>query len=211
MNGKMSCYNTRWVAKSFEQRESINVEKTFSLVIKFCNTRTLLALAAFYRLSIEQMHTVTTYLNSEIDVVLYIKSLISYIIIDKVRFFQKIIYGLKQSARRWMKNLAQCMTLSGLKRLLSDHFALGKNLETDQVGIIIVYIDDFLFFGPNIVEINSIKRFLSETYKMQDLGSYCQFTGIKMERQMKQKTICLSWKIYVQKLLIIRECQIANL
>ncbi len=89
------------------------------------------------------------------------------------------------------------MTPSGLKRLLSDHSAFDKNLKTDQVVIIIVYIDIFLFLGPDITEMNSIKRFLSETYKMKDLGPYCQFTGIKIKRQIEEKTICLSQEIDV--------------
>ncbi len=63
MNGKMSCHKARSFAKSFEQRESINFEETFFSVIKSCIMRTLLALAAFSNLGIEQIDTVTDYLN----------------------------------------------------------------------------------------------------------------------------------------------------
>ena len=91
------------------------------------------------------------------------------------------------------------MTLGGLKRLSSDHSVFAKTLETDQVVIIIVYIDDFLYFGLDIAEINSIKIFLSETNKMKDLGTYCQFTGLKIKRQIEEKTICLSQGIDVRK------------
>ena len=100
MNGKIGRYKSRWVAKGFEQRESINFKETFSSVIKSCTTRTLLALAAFYSLSIEQMDSVTAYLNLEIDVMLYIKSLAGSTIIDKVCLLWKTIYGVKQSARQ---------------------------------------------------------------------------------------------------------------
>ncbi len=67
-------YKARWVAKGFEQRESIDFEKTFSPFIKSCTTQILLALAAFYGWSVEQMQAVTTYLNSKIDVVLHIEA-----------------------------------------------------------------------------------------------------------------------------------------
>ena len=93
------------------------------------------------------------------------------------------------------------MILAGLKKLLSDYSAFAKNLGTDQVVIVIVYVDDFLFFGLDIAEINSIKRFLSETFKMKDLRPCGQFTGIKIECQIEEKTISLSKEIYFQKTL----------
>ena len=100
MNGKISRYKARWVAKGFEQQESINFKETFSSVIKSCTTRTLLALAAFYSLSIEQIDSVTAYSNSKIDVMLYIKSPAGSTIIGKVCLLWRTIYGVKQSARQ---------------------------------------------------------------------------------------------------------------
>ncbi len=91
------------------------------------------------------------------------------------------------------------MTLWGLKRLSSDHYVFAKTLETDQVVIIIVYINDFLKFDLDIAEMNSIKIFLSETYKMKDLGTCCQFTCLKIKCQIEEKNICLSQGIDVWK------------
>lgn len=91
------------------------------------------------------------------------------------------------------------MTLSGPKRFSSYYSAFAKNLDTHKVVIIIVYIDDFLFSGPDIAEMNIIKRYFSEPQKMKNRGLCCQFIGIKIERPIEENTTCLSKKIYVPK------------
>ncbi len=98
INGKISHYKARGVAKGFEQGESNNFEETFSSVIKYCTTLTPFALTAFYSLSIDQIDAVTEYLNSEIIVMLYIKSPPGYTIIGKVCPIWKTIFDLKKSA-----------------------------------------------------------------------------------------------------------------
>ena len=89
------------------------------------------------------------------------------------------------------------MIKAGLKRLISDYSAFAKNLGTSKVVIVIVYVDDFLFFGTDLTEINIIKSFLADQYKMKDLGSCGQFTGIKLERNLEAKTISLSQRVYI--------------
>ena len=71
----------------------------FSPVVKSCTTRVLHALAAHYSWSIEQIDAINAYLNSDIDVALYIEILTDYKIAGKVCYLQKTIYRLKQSAQ----------------------------------------------------------------------------------------------------------------
>ena len=93
------------------------------------------------------------------------------------------------------------MTKAGPKRLVSDYLALVKNYGTSKVVIIIVYVDDFLFFKPNLTKINLVKLFLSNQYKMKNLDFYGQFTSIKLEQNLEKRTIFLSQKIYIEKVL----------
>lgn len=55
---------------------------------------------------------------------------------------------------------------------MSDYLIFAKNLSIIKVAIIIIYIDDFFFFRPNIMEINIVKLFLTDQYKIKDLSSY---------------------------------------
>ncbi len=81
------------------------------------------------------------------------------------------------------------MTIAGLKRPSFSYFVFAQNLETDKVIICIVYIYEFFFFGHDIGEINSIKGFLLEMSKINNLRSYDQFTRIEIEYQIEEKII----------------------
>ncbi len=93
------------------------------------------------------------------------------------------------------------MIRAGLQRLMSDYSAFAKNLGTSMVVIVIVYVDDFLFFGPDFTKINIVKSFLADQYKIKDLGSCGQFIEINLEQNLKAKTILLSQEVYIQKAL----------
>ncbi len=147
------------------------------------------------------MDEVTAYLNSEIDVFFHIEAITGYKTLGKVCLPRRTIYGLKQSARHWSKNLARSMILAGLKRLISDYSTFAKNLGTSKVVIVIVCVDDFLFFGPDIQEINTVKKYLVDQYKMKDLGPYDKFMEIKLDRDTHKKTISLSQKVCFRKVL----------
>ncbi len=107
------------------------------------------------------MDIVTVYLNSNIDVILYIKILTGYKIVRKICLLRKTIYGLKQSACQLSKDLNKSMIKVGLKKLMSNYLAFAKNLGPSKVVIFIIYIDNFLFFGLNLIEINIVKSFLA--------------------------------------------------
>ena len=96
--GTISRYKARWVAKGFEQQESIDYAKTFSLVVKSCSMRILFILAAYYAWYIEHFDAVTASLNSDINVLLYVELPDGYKKLGKAALLRKIIYGLKQSA-----------------------------------------------------------------------------------------------------------------
>ena len=165
------------------------------------------ALAAYYRWNIEQINVVIAYLNSNIDVILYIEALTGYKIVGKVYVLRKTIHKLKQLARQWSKNLNRRIIKTGLKRLMSDYLAFVKNLGTSKVVIIVVYIENFPFFGPDPTEINIVKFFLAKQYKMKDLRAWWQFTGIKLKRNLKTKSIFLFQRVYIEKVLKHADCK----
>lgn len=93
------------------------------------------------------------------------------------------------------------MIKADLKRLMSDYFAFAKNLDTSKVVILIIYKDNFLFLRPDLMEMNIIKLFLADQYKIEDLGSYEQFIEIKLEQYLETKIILLSQFAYIEKAL----------
>ena len=169
--------------------------------------RILFALAAYYSWFIEHLDVVIVYLNSDIDVHLYVELPDGYKERGAAALLRKTIYGLKQSARQWNKNLSAKLFRAGLTRLMSDYSVFNRNAGIPRVVIVIIYVDDFLAFGPNMSEIKNLKRWLAANYKMKDLGPCSQFLGMKVERDEERRTISISQEAFINKALTAADMQ----
>lgn len=107
--------------------------------------------------------------------------------------------------------LAKSILWAGLKRLFSDDSASANNLGTSKVGIIIVYIDEILFFWSDIQENNTARNYMTDRYKMKDPGLFGWFTEIKPDQNIDKKIISLSQELYLCKafdLVDISDCKL---
>lgn len=69
-----------------------------------------------------------------------------------------------------------------LKKLISNYITFIKEFGTSKLVTVVVYIDNFDFFGPFFyIKINIIKLFLANQYNIKDVSSYEQFTRSKLE------------------------------
>ena len=93
---------------------------------------------------------------------------------------------------------------AGSKKLMSNYLAFAKNLGINKVVIVIVYVDNFLFFGPHPTKINIIKSLLDDQYQMKDLGSYEQFTRSSWSKIWKKRLFhCLRMFLFKKLLSIL--------
>ncbi len=53
---------------------------------------------------------------------------------------------------------------------VSDYSSFAKDLGTSKVIVVIVYINNFPYFGLDIQEINIVKTYMADWYKMKDRG-----------------------------------------
>lgn len=83
------------------------------------------------------------------------------------------------------------MIKADLKKLILDYSAFAKNLDINKVVIVIVYVDNFLFFESDLIKTNIVKSFLADQYKMKNLRSCGQFTSIKLKQNLEVKIISL--------------------
>lgn len=63
------------------------------------------------------------------------------------------------------------MIKAGIIKFISNYLAFAKNFDISKIAIVIIYINHFLFFKPNLIEINIIKFFLANKYNIKDLSS----------------------------------------
>ncbi|KAJ0526509.1 putative RNA-directed DNA polymerase [Helianthus annuus] len=97
----------------------------------------------------------------------------------KVCKLVKSLYGLKQAPRKWNERLTDVLLKSGFIQSKCDHslFILNKK---DVIVFLLVYVDDIVVTGNSVVEIESIKRVLNDTFKIKDLGKLKYFLGIEV-------------------------------
>jgi hypothetical protein len=67
--------------------------------------------------------------------------------------------------------------------------------------IIAVYVDDLLIVGPHIGQINQLKQALNKRFHMEDLGPCNYYLGMKITRDRPNRTIKLSQKGYIEKVI----------
>ena len=97
-------YKSRLVVKGFAQKQGIDFNEIFSLVVKLNSIRTLLSIVAIQNLELEQMDVDTTFLNGDLEEEIYMLQPQGYEAKGKEKMvcrLQKILYGLKQASRQW--------------------------------------------------------------------------------------------------------------
>ena len=96
-------YKPRLVAKGFTQREGVDFNEIYSLVVKHTPIRVLLAFVNQYDLELEQMDVKTAFLHGNLEERILMAQPEGFIKKGdegKVCLLKKSLYGLKQSPRQ---------------------------------------------------------------------------------------------------------------
>nr|GEW31659.1 retrovirus-related Pol polyprotein from transposon TNT 1-94 [Tanacetum cinerariifolium] len=72
--------------------------------------------------------------------------------------------------------------LLGFRKTSSDHYVFFQRFGDDDFIILLLYVDDMLIVGKNIERIAQLKRDLSKSFAMKDLGPAKQIIGIRIFR-----------------------------
>jgi len=91
-------FKSRLVARGFTQREGIDYNNVFSLVVKHSSIRILLSMVAKFDLELEQMDVKIAFLYGELEETIYMRQLEGFITEGNEDFvckLNKYLYGLK--------------------------------------------------------------------------------------------------------------------
>jgi hypothetical protein len=94
------------------------------------------------------------------------------------------LYGCKQATHNWFK-----LFIEGLRNLGFTQSSTDKCLFLCNDCIIVIYVDNFLFFSPSSGTIDAVKTSLSKIFKLKDEGNMLAFLGIQITKDSKQKTM----------------------
>lgn len=97
-------------------------------------------------------------------------------------------YGFKQASRQWNEKLTNALSRTCFIQTKYDP-SLFTKVETGTFIAILVYVDDLVITGNNIVVIQHLKQYLDE-FKIKNLGDLKYFLGIEACRSKNGLNIC---------------------
>ena len=89
----------------------------------------------------------------------------------------------------------------GYSKIASNHCVFVKKFSYGNFIILLLYVDDMLIVGHDIQKIENLKRDLSKSFAMKDLGSAQQILGMRITRDRKNGKLWLSQQRYIEKVL----------
>ena len=192
----------RLVAKGFSQVEGIHYDEIFSPVVRFETVRLMFALAALNSWQISGLDVKTAFLYGKLDEEIYMEQPEGFKIKGqerKVLRLRRAIYGLKQASIAWWRELANSLKEMGFKRLYSDAGIYICRDDNGTFAIIVAYVDDILFVGPNKSFIIKQKKLFMAKWECRDLGDCKEFLRMRVTR--KGDSIYIDQCSYLEKVI----------
>ncbi|XP_026430006.1 uncharacterized protein LOC113326504 [Papaver somniferum] len=99
---------------------------------------------------------------------------------NQVCKLHKPLYGLKQAPRAWFEKISNAILQYGFIQSAYDSTMFTRSTKKGMV-ILLLYVDDMVITGDDIVGITSLKSHLSSCFEMKDLGPLRYFLGIEVD------------------------------
>ena len=174
-------YKARLVAKGYVQIEGIDYYLTYSPTLKADTMRLFLKIASINNWDIYQLDVNCAYLNAKLNEEVYLK-IPMYGEGEgkgKVWRLKKSLYGLKQSAYEWNKEINNTLINMGLIKSNNDQCLYFKEMNGNISGSLLLYVDDILIIGDKHF-IYETKQNLMNKYKCKDIGPAKYILGIEI-------------------------------
>ncbi|CAN0874921.1 Retrovirus-related Pol polyprotein from transposon RE1 [Linum grandiflorum] len=195
-DGAIERHKARLVAQGCSQVHGVDFVDTFSPVAKINTVKTLLAVAAAKNWFLQQMDVSNAFLHGDLMEEVYMKIPPGLNAPPNTCCkLKKSLYGLKQASRQWFAKLTGSLLSYGFKQTHSDYSLFIKGSGDTQVTLL-VYVDDLILAGGDLIEIEKIKKHLCSAFKMKDLGDLRYFLGLEIARSregivVNQRKYCI--------------------
>ena len=188
---KLVKYKTCLIMKGFGQKRGIYFDEIFSPFVKMSSIRVILGLATSLDLELEQLDVKIAFLHGDLEEKIYIDQSKGFEEAGKQHMIcrlKKSLYGLKQALRQWYKKFDSFMVGHGYTKTDADHCVYVRTFPSDKFIILLLYVDDMLIVGQDAKMIGDLKKELSKSFDMKDLGPAKQILDIQILRDWKLKS-----------------------
>ena len=109
---------------------------------------------------------------------------------------QRTIYGLKQAALAFWRELLMAFNAMGFQRSSADPCLYYKNSKNGIV-IWISWVDDCLLVGHRD-DVSKYKAMMHQFFECEDIGELKEYVGCKIERDKERKSLKISQPVIIQ-------------
>jgi len=216
---QVSRYKACLVAKGFHQQFGVDYTDTFSPTVRPATLRILLTLGAAKDddIIIEQADIKNAYLNSwmhDDEVVLMDIPKFYQLFPQLPEEFKKLLkegkrvvprlkrplYGTKQGAHHWYKELKRILQLLGFKVSIADEATFYK-VDGNRFLVIAAATDDFTIVTNSRELSTGTKAQLNQHFELVDLGGINWLLGVSVTRNLEDNTIALGQQAYIEHIL----------
>ncbi|GJR57528.1 ribonuclease H-like domain-containing protein [Tanacetum coccineum] len=183
-NGSLTRYKARLVANGSTQLAGIDVDKTFSPVVKPATIRTVLSLAISRHWPIHQLDVKNAFLHGSLSETVYMHQPPGFRDSqhpDYVCLLKRSLYGLKQAPRAWFQRFAAYATRVGFHHSRCDT-SLFIYQQGTHTAYLLLYVDDIVLTASTTAFLQQIISSLHQEFSMTDLGPLNYFLGISVTR-----------------------------
>ncbi|GJR62054.1 ribonuclease H-like domain-containing protein [Tanacetum coccineum] len=183
-DGTLSRYKARLVANGSTQLAGIDVDETFSPVVKPATIRTVLSLAISRHWPVHQLDVKNAFLHGSLSETVYMHQPPSFWDpqhLDHVFLFQRSLYGLKQAPRAWFQRFAAYAARVGFHHSRCDS-SLFIYRQGEDTAYLLLYVDGIVLTASFSDLLQQIINSLHAEFSMTDLGSLNYFLGISVTR-----------------------------
>ncbi|KAH9698654.1 retrovirus-related pol polyprotein from transposon RE1 [Citrus sinensis] len=200
-NGTLERYKARLVAKRFTQTYDIDYLETFTPVAKLNTVRVLLSMAVNLDWPLQQLVVKNAFLNDDLVEEVYMDSPPGFEGKFQYRIckLKKSLYGLKQSPRAWFENFTRSVKGQGYAQAQSDHTMVFRHSKDGKIAVLIVYVDDIILTGDDLIEMERLKKSLAFSFEIKDLGTLRYFLGMEVARSRKGLVVSQPFLVSVMR------------
>ena len=144
--------------------------------------------AALHNWKLEALDVKTAFQFGELEEEIYVDQPEGFMVKGKefkVYHLWKAIYGLKQAVLQWNKQLHKSLLEMGFIHSLSDPGTYFKII-TQDIIILLVYVDDALFMGSNKTQVLTHKKQFMQRWESHNLGEAKEYLGMRITRNCKK-------------------------
>ena len=189
------------VAKGFSQIEGVNYNELFSPVVQYGSVPLLFAIAALKQWHMLAVDVKTAFLYGKLNEEIYMQQPQGFLEKGKEKLVWQLthaIYGLKQAAPAWWKELKSLMKQLGST---CHHLDAGIFVNRKYGIIVIAYVDDCIFLGKDLKRVKQAKEAFMKIWECQDLGEAKEF--LKMRIQCEGHKLILDQHDYFDKIVLL--------